>query len=606
MTEDLPGRVRAMLDGRIPPPDSWRAIESLVAGLTPSERGDLLPVVWRLENDPGTGSPHLHQLAGQIDNLRHPTRISPAALADAIAALQDIRSRPGETPPPHMAGYSADEVRDHRIGLRLWRLARCAEALPAAEAVKGLRSLLPLLDSEPGGGHARMVAAAGFAGLPEVRQEAVDRLLADLKGDLAVEEWGLFLTLPPLALRDWVVLNEGRDVDAEPADHHAAQMRFLDETPFYREFAPKVVAIARARLSAIAGKRTAYRADGAFPVEDCAVIERAVLWGLARNAGWCLDALEPLWLMAVQAPDPKAKTMPSQSLSIRFANAAATEPRPEALRALDAAAAACRHAGVAKKLKRARGAARSALVAMPERMLSLDPATPLAKDMLKPFAIAVEALLSQPESMPATVWSARFGPGRKEGWALAKDLVWQVAPAGNGAAYTALPGPDGGWRDCNGKLHDYSDADLIRLWHPADTPAELSRAWRGVLERQGVQQPFLQAMRETYPPSAAERATNRTAMFAGCPVAATPLIGLARVSGWRLGYESELHLTLGGRRFMFDAGVRVYPGAGGEGETGSFFLAGPEASFADIPPRVVSEALRKVKLLVTIGERGLK
>lgn len=606
MGEDLTRRIRAMLEGEISLPEDWPACEALAAGLSAAERGRLLPLLWRREADPeAPGGRAAALLASCVDGLRQPVRISPETFDEGVAALLWRRDRPGLPLPAH-SQLSPDEARDTRVRHCLWRLLSGLDGAPSEVGRDGLCSLLPLFSVRGSDKPARVIVAARLAGDDAAAQRATDLLLGPVEGELEAREWGLVLALPPLDLRDWVVGEDGTGHDIEPADRHDAQMRFLDRLPGYAGFACEVFATAQARLEAVAGRQTAYRTDGAFPLGDCAVIGRAALWGLWRNEAWCLDVLGRLWEMAAVAPDPKVKTMPSQSLAIRFANASVTEPRPEALRALDGVAAVCRHAGVAKKLARARRAARTALVAHPERLLALDPAQPLAKDMVKPFAGAVEALLARPEPIAADDWRLRLGPGRKEGWALAGSLVWEITSADGARVVTALPEEDGGWRGVDGSRQPFSQTDAVRLWHPAETPAELARLWRRLLEREGVRQPFLQAGREIYRPAAAERAGAHSALFAGRRVAGKPLGGLARVSGWRAGYDSELHLDLGGSRFCFDAGARVYPGADGEGVTGTVRLTGPQKRLDQVPARVLSEAFRKVDLLVSVGERGAR
>lgn len=606
MGKELQARIRAMLEGRVAVPEDWRAREALVGDLTAAGRGALLALVWRREVDPAPpGGPGAVHLAGLVDDMRQPVRIAAPAFAEGIAALIAHRGRPG---PPQRPGspFTADQARDMHIGHCLWRLvAGLDDAALSDPALTGLRDLFPLLSLGPTGDRARLVVVARLAGDQAAAQQATDLLLAPVEGELEAREWGLLLGLSALTLRDWLLIEDHFGPDRDQADRHAARMRFLDDLPGYPEFARQVIGAAMIRLETIAGKRTAYRADGAFPLGDCAVIERAVLWGLARGESWLLEAIGPLWEMAAVAPDPKAKTMPSQSLAIRLANAAVTEPRPEALRALDAVAAICRHAGVKKKLDRARRSARTALATRPERLLDLDPSMPVAKDMLKPFAAAVESLLARPEPIPAPDWLCRLGPGRKEGWALAKALIWEITPGEGGAPFTALPDGAAGWHDIDGRTRAFSPSDAIRLWHPAETADDLARHWRSLLERQGIDQPFLQAGREIYRLPMTERDSTRTSLFAGRKVAGTPLMGLARVSGWRMAAETELHLTLSGSRFVFDAGVRAFPGAGDEGGTGDLCLVGPQASLGQVPARVLSEALRKVDLLVTVGMRGL-
>jgi hypothetical protein len=153
-------------------------------------------------------------------------------------------------------------------------------------------------------------------------------------------------------------------------------------------------------------------------------------------------------------------------------------------------------------------------------------------------------------------------------------------------------------------LHAFDATDLVRLWHPADTSADLARAWRSKLQTDGVAQPFLQAGREVYLLEATESAGREVKQFAGHYVSARPLVGLARTAGWRATGYSGLHLRLGGTRFRFDPGVRAYHGSEDTGKTGSLWLEGPQDRLLDVPARVLSETLRKVDLLVSVGERG--
>lgn len=96
---------------------------------------------------------------------------------------------------------------------------------------------------------------------------------------------------------------------------------------------------------------------------------------------------------------------------------------------------------------------------------------------------------------------------------------------------------------------------------------------------------------------------NTIGTFAGHDVSAVSLVGLSRVSGWYSGYQDELHLDISGYRFVFHAGVRVYHGSGDYGTTGNLVLTGPIARLDQVPPRILSEVMRKTDLLVTVGER---
>lgn len=604
MSEITAARIAAMLEGRAAAPEDWQEREALADGLSDSERGTLLPLAWRCEAE-AAGDDKIRHLAAVVESMRRPARISSDAFAEGIAALRVLRGLPAGAVQEY-SRLTPEEARDLHVADLLWRLVAGLDGAVPEAALPGLRELRPLMETRSKTKLARTVVVARLGGETAPAEDAAGRLLALADGELERSEWSLLLALPEPMLRDWLVLEDVSGPEIEPEDRHAALMRLLDAAPGYSEFAREVFAAAMTRFGAIAGGKVEYRADGAFSIEDCVVIERAALWGLWRNEDWCLDAIGPLWSMAVQAPDPKAKTVPSQSLAIRLGKAAVAEPRPEALRALDAAAATCRHAGVSKKLARFRRAARTALAAQPERLLALNPTEPVPKDMLKSFAAAVETLLALPAPISMEDWSIRFGPKRKEGWALAKRLIWEVTPGDGGAVFTALPEKSGGWRLVDGAKREAADGDSIRLWHPVETAPGLAKAWVGLLEREGLEQPFRQAEREIYPLPASESGGARSTLFAGHWVAASPLSGLARVSGWRIGYRSEAHLKLAGFSFCFDAGAEIYPGAGGEGETGAFWLEGPAAQFGEVPARVVSEALRKVDLLVAVGRRGVR
>jgi hypothetical protein len=300
--------------------------------------------------------------------------------------------------------------------------------------------------------------------------------------------------------------------------------------------------------------------------------------------------------------------MPSQSLTIRFANAVVLEPNVIALRALREVAGLCRHAGVKKKLDRLKKAAQTALISRPERLLDIQMDGPVPKDMALPFRDAVQTLLAEPEPMTLDLWLDRFGPGRAAGWRLAQSLIWEVTGAAGLTPFTALPRQKDAqvhWTRPDGSDREAHADDLVRLWHPVESPHDLGRLWRLELERLGLNQPFAQAGRETYRPATTEMAGSSSACFEGRSVSATPLVGLARTTGWRLGYNDEVRLTLSGVRFTLNTGLPgVYPGSGGQGVVRMFHLNGPQTRFDQVPARILSEVLRRADLLVSVGERG--
>jgi Domain of unknown function (DUF4132) len=598
MADELVREFVGMLKGSVPLPADRDDFRALLAKLTPKELGILLSAMFdrnlRLQSPGSTGGA-----------ARRVAPLSPGVFSLCIDVLLACKSTPGVPAPLFIGGEEEEKVLQYRIGDCLWQLIRRLTELPTGDARPGLRQLALIADCGKPAWKAKAVVVARLAEDSDLVQRMVNEILADTRAELVPLEWELLRSLDPFTQRDWVAQECDPDYARDPDDRHALRMGFLDGLPGYEAFAQGIFARTEDRLRAIAEKRVPYVSDGAFLLSDCDVIERAVLFGLMRGEAWCLNRLGEVWQMASVAPDPKAKTMPSQSLTIRFANASITEPRPEALRALDAVVKGCRHAGVVKKLERARKSARTALAAQPDRLLALDPMVPVPKDMLKPFAAAIEGLLAVTDPVPVAEWALRLGPSRKEGWALAKALVWEVTPAGQ-EAFTALPEASGSWSDLLGRVRDCNDTDLVRLWHPADGPDDLARAWRSRLQRDGISQPFLQAGREVYRPDAHELSGLEMKECAGREVSARQLVGLARTAGWRFGYASELHLRLGGVRFRFDAGAHVYPGSEDTGVTGALRLEGPQARLLDVPARVISEAMRRVDLIVSVGERGLR
>ena len=599
MTSTTYDDVIAMFDGRLPAPTDWDTCSALVDRLSARELGALQPLAWRGRNSSQYGD-QVRNLAYRIADHER-ARFSPEAFAAGLDVLLDWLG-PIEIAPPLTArtdgGMPAQNDRPPMVQA-LWTLIRGLETDPPVSTHDGLRRLQNLAQVSARHDLSGYVVAR-FIGDEAQAQINREKIMRRIEGDLMAREWTLIFDQPPLRLRDFQVIEMELDADKR----HALLNCYYDSLPGYDAFAQEVFEIAAKRLGAIAARQTAYRADGAFVLDDCEAIEHAACYGLHRQAEWCLDRIGYLWRMAAVAPDPTAKTMPSQSLTIRLAHAAVAEPGPQTLNALDSVAAICRHAGVAKKLDRARKSARAALAAHPERLLGLDPAVPIEKAMLKPFATAVEGLLAQPEPIPALLWHARFGPQRREGWALAKALIWEITPKDGGPRITGLPLKSGGWSLFGELKRDFDESDTIRLWHPVEAADDLSRAWRSRLEQDDVKQPFLQAGREIYRPDPAEIFGRETALFAGREVSAMEMIGLARVSGWRSSEDSDLRLALAGVEFLFNAGVRTYHGNVEFGTTGSFRLLGPHGVLSKVPPRTLSEALRKLDLIVTVGERG--
>ncbi len=372
------------------------------------------------------------------------------------------------------------------------------------------------------------------------------------------------------------------------------------DIPAVRAFAPGAIAETLERIEAIQSGRQPYKADGLMTVDEAQTVARAVGLALDERDERGLSVLARLWMGAAVAPDPKAKTMPSQSLTIALGNLAVGKPAPEAVMALRDVAGAVRHAGVKKKLDRMLPAARTALGRDPDRLLDLAMRGPLERPFLKLLKPALEGLLSRTHAQPAALWRDQLtGPDL---WPLTSALIWEVdgrAHLLTGSAKALV------WQARDGTTLPFAPDQSIRLWHPAEATEAERIAWRQAVLAGALDQPFAQAFREVYALPPDEAAGSESALFAGHAIAQIPAFGLSRRSGWRVSPSDRLVLRLDGRRFEFDAGIALYPGADGIGVTGAVRIAGPEKRFADLPPRLLSEALRAVDLLVTVGAAGV-
>ncbi|WP_052707369.1 DUF4132 domain-containing protein [Streptomyces rubellomurinus] len=237
--------------------------------------------------------------------------------------------------------------------------------------------------------------------------------------------------------------------------------------------------------------------------------------------------------------------------------------------------------------------------------------------------------------------SWRYGPWRQRlldhplVGTLARRLIWTV----DGTACAWL---DGALRTAAGEeLAPAADAP-VELWHPVACPPESVLAWRAVLERHEVVQPFKQAHREVYLLTAAEERTRvYSNRFAAHVLRQRRFHALAAVRGW----HGQLHLAVDNsfpapKRLLPEWGlraefwvngtdadwgeafahlgtdqVRFYPidapenltQAGG-GAYGPVVRPGLQlvepVPLADVPPLVLSEVLRDVDLFVGVTSVG--
>jgi hypothetical protein len=239
-----------------------------------------------------------------------------------------------------------------------------------------------------------------------------------------------------------------------------------------------------------------------------------------------------------------------------------------------------------------------------------------ARGHLGTLARSLEAGYTAGATMAYTRWRDELAAGGLA-WSVVRRLIWEV------------PGPDGGWRavlpteagfaDATGAAVPEPGPDAeIRLWHPLSSPVEEIRAWRDRLTDRELRQPFKQAFREVYllTPAEVETATysNR---FAAHIVHYRQLYALMKGRGWSGpmlgawdgGDTADAHRVLAGGAWR--VGLRHdYHGerpdgveCGGTDRVWIDRRAGGSwhpAPLADVPPIVLSEAMRDVDLFVSV------
>jgi hypothetical protein len=246
----------------------------------------------------------------------------------------------------------------------------------------------------------------------------------------------------------------------------------------------------------------------------------------------------------------------------------------------------------------------------------------------------IESLYLTNRSWPLAVWRERYLDHPLIG-TLARRLIWNVA--GPDGAARSMIWHDGALVDAQGgRVTDLPDDHIVTLWHPLEAPPEEVAAWRAFLMRHKVVQPFKQAHRELYPLTDAERATETYSnRFAGHILRQHQSVALARLRGWRATLrinadapnDEPTHLRipdfgLAGELWTEKAGgddaeytdsfayvfistdrVRFRQFTPAESAMGAGTL-GDAINLARIPPRLFSEVMRDVDLLVGVASIG--
>ncbi|MER5421914.1 DUF4132 domain-containing protein [Streptosporangium roseum] len=490
-----------------------------------------------------------------------------------------------------------------------------------------------------------LLVAAGLAGM----DAEVSARLAEGRGPIAVAEMEMWF--------GWDVERRALFVEAgrERSNHAAAlpsMIEWLSGQPDYMEFARAALEAAEARVTAIHAGEIPYRAEKAFEEREKWTLGQAVRLALFRDEPWLPELLDSLVRGIAVAPTP-AKTLPSQALLFEIARAAEAYPTPEAISALRAARQATRHAGVPKQLDRMFKRIEAALANRLEvafripdgrvrqavgehtAVISTDGKVELSwwhgDKKLKAVPAAVRRehpeevkrlreLAKQTAQQQATLSRALEAgcagetapPYRQlEGHPVTDRLIWE---------FEVSPGV---WRSELG----LTVPDVpVRLWHPARASLEEVRAWREVVQGKELRQPYKQAFREVYLLTPAEEETrDHSRRFSDHLLRYGQAKALLTDRGWTgmtlghwdwAGGSAECTATRklpGGLTATWD--FHLDEGSAERDNVGPVsicvsgdirFLAGiSPVPLAEVPPLVLSEALRDADLAVGVTSTGL-
>ncbi|WP_418958694.1 DUF4132 domain-containing protein [Streptomyces tritici] len=367
------------------------------------------------------------------------------------------------------------------------------------------------------------------------------------------------------------------------------------------------------------------------------VRNRTVLKGLAKavEAVSARAGLTPSMLRerGVPAYGLDARGVREESLGAYTAVLSAASPGVAALSFLGPAGTPLRSAPKAVKEDHA------------ERLKDLRKDLKQLRTLLTAERARLEEHLAGGTTWPAEDWQRLYVDHPVTG-TVTRALLWEITAEGadpDAPGWTAgLPErTGGGWAlaGADGTARPVSPGTRLRLWHPLRADAEEVAEWRAELTARELRQPFKQVFREVYPLTPAERATETYSnRFAGHVLRYGQARSLMTERGWQgghLGYFSEggssqmvkelprpgeLPLSKGDfwrARFFVelvdegsgDGGVAVLCSTDQVRLERRSAAAGPRAPWelvplAEVPPLVLSEALRDVDLFTGVASIG--
>ncbi|RAY11721.1 DUF4132 domain-containing protein [Actinomadura craniellae] len=256
----------------------------------------------------------------------------------------------------------------------------------------------------------------------------------------------------------------------------------------------------------------------------------------------------------------------------------------------------------------------------PELLAELRGAVKELKRALPAERFRLEAALAGGRSWAAPDWRRYYLDHPVVG-VFARALIWECST--DGATWTAgLPAPAGDLTDAAGETVPVGPAATVRLWHPIRATAGQVRAWRERLYELELRQPVKQAFREVYPLTPAERETaTYSNRFAGHILRYGQAKALLHGRGWtgpQLGHwdgggdgpaRKEIVAPDGARWrawFHLDLVVEYHRTAEHcssdqirfDRHDGTGWV---DAPLAEVPPLVLSEALRDADLAVGVA-----
>ncbi len=403
-----------------------------------------------------------------------------------------------------------------------------------------------------------------------------------------------------------IAYGERRDEELEPIGQHP-----LSQCPSYMAFAEDIWRQGLDRLRAIHSGQISYQPDKGMLPCNAQVLGYAARVGLDNDAKWLNQTLAETWLLAATAPSEKAKTMPSQSLAIALGRAVEDRPGFTGIMALREVLGKVRHAGIAKKLDRIRKTAERRLSLRPDFLDHIPPGEKLPAKLMATVRQSLEKLYRRSRTFTLDEWQARVFE-HQQVFKLAKCLIWSLE-TGHGGHFSAVPSIKKGhliWITADGSMVESRDIQRIHLWHPLPAEAQARTAWRDYVVTNRLQQPFKQAFREFYLIPEEERQKRQSSIFAGYWVNTKPINGIAQSEGWRTDRDLGFTLTVGDYFFSFYCGG-FYPGFIADIETGSFSVDEKSRNsryanccFDQLDPVLLSEVLRNVDLMVSVGARA--